>query len=151
MNKLESFLYQHRILKLSENKLEKWYREEQLEKLFFAAENGMFNIRLKCVKLLSNRISKSEVKTLLTSMISDEVEIVSEAAIKSLEPSVTPELAELIERIRKERKTKKRKEKHMKSHLANIQFGDSGKTRPSERLMNTLRDQQRTNEPPYGF
>ncbi len=110
----------------------------------------MYNIRLKCIEFLATRTTQSDIKTLLTSLISDEVEIVSEAAIKVLEPSATPELITLIEETRKEQIARKKK-KRTNSYIANVQFGDTGKPRPSERLMNTLRDQQRTNEPPYGF
>ncbi|KYG72906.1 hypothetical protein [Roseivirga echinicomitans] len=150
MNSNERFLYQHRILKLSENKLEQWNRNEEVDKLIFAAENGMFNIRLKCIEFLSGRIAEHDVKNLLTSMISDDVEAVSEATMKVLEQSATSELLELIKRTRKHWKIK-RKKRPANSYITNVQFGDTGKARPSERLMSRLRDQQRTNQPPYGF
>lgn len=150
MSKFERFLYHYGILRLSEDKLEKWEKKGQIEKLLFAAENGMFNIRLKCVKLLSNRIANREVKSLLINMISDDVEIVSETAIKSLEPSMTSKLSELIQRIGEERKVKKRKEKRMKSHISNIQFKGSRRVRPGVRLTNTLAEQQKANQPPSG-
>tara|TARA_R100000005_G_C4985313_1_gene193820 strand:+ start:1435 stop:1887 length:453 start_codon:yes stop_codon:yes gene_type:complete len=150
MNSIERFLYQHRILKLSENKLEQWNRNEEVNKLIFAAENGMFNIRLKCIEFLFARITEHGVRDLLTSMISDDVEIVSEATMKVLEQSATPELSELIKQTRKEWKIKKKK-KRANPYNTNLQFGDTGKERPSDRLMSRLREQQRTNHPPFGF
>ena len=114
MNTIERFLYQHRILKLTEHKLERWSKDDATSKLIFAAENGIFNIRLKCIEQLANRTKEPEIKKLLITMISDDVEVVSEAAIKTLEPTATPELLELIERTRKNWKLKKRKKKRSK-------------------------------------
>jgi len=148
MNLIERFFYQNGIMKFNEVKLDRWNRSESIDKIIFAAKNGMYNIRLKCIKLLSDRLTQTEVKTLLTSMILDNIEVVSEAAIKALEATASTELNKQIQEIRKERKARE-KDNKVKSYMANIQFRDTGKARPSERLMNRLRDQQRANQPPY--
>ncbi|MEQ6169106.1 HEAT repeat domain-containing protein [Ekhidna sp. MALMAid0563] len=151
MNSIERFLYNHRILKLTENKLERWNRTDAIDKLIFAAENGMYNIRLKCIEQLTNRTRELEIDKLLVTLISDDVEVVSEAAIEALEQTASPEQRELIEQTRKNWKLKNRKKKRPNSYIANIQLGDTGKPRPSDRLMETLRSQQQTNHPPFGF
>ncbi len=79
----------------------------------------MFNIRLKCVEFLATRTTQSEIKTLLTSLILDHAEIVSEAAIKALESSATPELIKLIEETRKKQKDGKKKKRN-NSYIANV-------------------------------
>ena len=82
-------------------------------------------------------------------MISDDVQVVSEAAIKVLENTANSELKELINRTRKEWKIKKAKKKPAKPYMANIQFDSPEKLRPSDRLMNRLRDQQSANHLPF--
>ncbi|PWL29056.1 hypothetical protein [uncultured Roseivirga sp.] len=151
MNRIEAFLYQHQILKLSERKLERWNKIEAVNKLIFAARNGIFHIRLKSVELLSNKASKPEIESLIISMISDDVQVVSEAAMKVLENTSNSELKELIKRTKKEWKMKKAKKKLGAPYMANTHFGDSEKLRPRDRLMQRLRDQQQANQPPYGF
>lgn len=151
MNIIERFLYSRQILKLNEKKLQKWHRKESIDKLIFAARNGIYSIRIMCIEFLNERINEPKVKNLLISMISDDVEIVAEAAIRALENDSTDEINKLIEQTRKNWKNKKKKKKRITYHKVNVEFGEKGKTRPSERLMNRLRDQQRTNEPPYGF
>lgn len=151
MNPVERFLYRHQILTLTERKLERWNKNESIDELIFAANNGIYNIRLRCIEFLSGRTSEPKIKSLLISMISDDVEIVSKAAIEVLEDSATPELMEVIKQTRKTWRDKKKRKKRISPHLSNIQFGETSKGRPSERLMDRLREQQRSNEPPYGI
>jgi len=82
--------------------------------------------------------------------ILDDVDVVSEAAIKALEPVTTSEIIKLIQEKQKEQKAKKWKGQ-TKAHISNIRFGETEKSGPCERLMNRLRDQQNNNTPPYGF
>lgn len=145
MNSIERFLYLNRILKFTEAKLEKWHQKEATEKLIFAAQNGIYNIRLKCVNYLSKKISESDIKDLIISLVSDEVEVVSVAAMTALEQSPTLELSELIQQTKAKWQTKKQKErqkKHVNSYAANIQLDGTRKQKPSERLINNLRKQQ---------
>ena len=150
MNFLFRILYRNQILEFTEGKLNRWSEKEAIDKLIFAANYGIYNIRLKCIELLESRKSTPEVNNLLKYMIKDKVEIVSEAAIKLLESNASPKLAEQIANIRNERKEEKKLLKNNKRTRAS-DYKTPGRTSPSEKLMSRLRDQQKSNEPPYGF
>ncbi|UII25744.1 hypothetical protein LVD15_20910 [Fulvivirga maritima] len=146
MNRVESYLYKRKFLKFTEAKLAAWNEGGCIDNLIFAAENGMFNIRYTCIKLLSSKLDQSKVKYLLITMIRDDVELVSEAAIEALKPCIDSNISKLIEEVRSQRKINKMAKN---PYLSNIGFHEELKERPSDRLMNRLKEQQRVNHPPY--
>ena len=150
MNSLERFLYLNRIFKISEKKLKSWDRRQLTDKIIFAAQKGIYNIRIKAIGLLSPLKDEPKVRTQLIKMISDEVELVSEAAIAVLEPTANSEIQMFIDSTRAKWREVRERETRT-ANAANLQFKNFGREKPSERLMNILREQQKTNEPPYGF
>ncbi|UII20739.1 hypothetical protein [Fulvivirga ligni] len=133
---------------ITEKDVSKWGQQGNADDLIFAAEHGMFNIRLKCIELLAPKKKEEKVKQLLISMIKDDVEIVANAAINELRPSASSELIEKINKVLQEREAQKKKVAKM-SYLSNLSFEDNRSSPPRDRLMDRLHQQQNSNNLPY--
>ena len=149
MNPIEQYFYRIGLFKFSEEKLTKWADQDRIDKIVYASKNGLFQIKLKCVALLIPHADDPLITEQLKHMIMDEIEVVSEAAIQHFEKSEDIALQEKISAIRERRAIKKKREQIVIS--SNLHFDQKGKAKPSERLMNRLRDQRSANEPPYWF
>lgn len=147
MHQLEALCYDIGLLKLSQKKIKHWFDQGDTTRLIFAAKKGFFPIRLLCIELMSGMMTDQKVYTQLKSMIDDPVDTVSEAAIALFENDNDQRLKTQIKAARKKRKNKaKIRSKSKRSYPSFIQ---EGPTRPSDRLMERLRQQQWDNHPPF--
>lgn len=150
MNRLKKLLYHHKLLKLSVSKLEKWHHSGQLEKVIYAARNGTYQIRLRCVRLLSDHLQGDSAKNQLVEMIDDEVELVANAAISLFNETKDESI---ILRIRHARKRMIDRKKALAS-ARNIPYsGDANQEfyNPKENLMDQLKRHQSDFHPPFSF
>lgn len=96
-----SYLYKYGLFKLSKRKIEKWNRMQDVPKLIFALENGLYDVRLLAAKYLGNLRDYSAVPFLRRSL-HDKVKVVSLESAKSLRlltnnPEVEIEIKEKLE------------------------------------------------------
>jgi tagatose-1,6-bisphosphate aldolase len=71
------------IIRLTKKKVEKWNQTENTEKLIFALENGLYDIRCLAAKFLGKRKEERVINALRVSL-NDNVKVVSIESAKSL-------------------------------------------------------------------
>lgn len=146
MHPLELFCYQKGLLRLSFVKIKRWHERKDIARLIYAAQHGIYYLRLHCINYLSTYKDDQGVNDQLRHMIDDPVSSVSEAAIALFDKSTDKELKA---QIKAARKLRKQKEKSYKSGRTFPPFGQEGPQRPSDRLLGMLRDHQGMNHPPF--
>ena len=92
------YLYLHKIglLKLTKKKVERWDSLDTIDRLIFALENGMYDIRILAARKLGEQMDKRAIPALKNSL-KDKVKKVSiESAIALKKISNSPELEEEV-------------------------------------------------------
>ncbi|WP_321369092.1 HEAT repeat domain-containing protein [uncultured Draconibacterium sp.] len=78
-----SYLYKIGFIRLTKKKVEKWNRIQNIDKLIFALENGLYDIRILAAKYLGNLKDRNAIPVLRKSL-NDKVKPVSLQSAESL-------------------------------------------------------------------
>ncbi|WP_163324474.1 HEAT repeat domain-containing protein [Draconibacterium mangrovi] len=78
-----SFLHKNGLIKLTQKRVEQWYRMQDTSKLVFALENGLYDVRLLAAKHLGNLRAVNAVSALRKSL-NDKVKLVSLESAQAL-------------------------------------------------------------------